>query len=187
MNTLKTTLAIAALALASITVVPNQASACGVIGCILNEVAPGSGLLMEDPIGHDWVRRFDVEEANGKAAAERQSINNSALEGLIPDLGNSHDDDASVSTGGIVVVAAGAVAVRSEVGNVCLTPYGRSVPGPYQPVGTSCYIWDSYGRQVWGLHHSGPATPKRPAQGHRHEDAQNYPRHRSTDPLLRIG
>ena len=145
MNTLKTTLAIAALALASITVVPNQASACGVIGCVLNEISPGLGDAADD-----W------NDRNGNIFDHTLAA---AAEAVAPGVGTTMEAYWAAQRAGTFDNFQGGGAPGGSwpqqkqsqpMGNVCLTQVGRSQPGPYMPVGSSCYSWDQYGRQVWG-------------------------------------
>lgn len=144
MNTLKTTLAFTALVLASITVVPNQASACGVIGCFLNEVAPGLGDAADD-----------LHDASGNPLDQAAPI---IAEGVLPGSGvfvagaqQMQRAFNNFQGGGAAPGGSWSQQKQSRpMGNVCLTQFGRSAPGPYQPIGTSCSTWDPYGRPVWG-------------------------------------
>lgn len=115
----------------------------GFLGDIVNQVASGVGTQLDqlnhhlgNPVDHAIAAGADVLAPGAGSALETYWAAQRA--GLL-NGGNRPSNGQSPSWQN-----------QPTMGNVCLTVLGPSSPGPFMPLGSPCFTWDMYGRQVWG-------------------------------------
>jgi hypothetical protein len=118
---------VAALSLSSV-----SAHACGVVGCLLDSVAPGVGTALD--------------RANAQAGQPFDHAAAAALDSFVPGAGRLLEGGWALQRSGMLPniqdgsqgFQTRSVAPNVAMGNFCVTNMGVFGPGPWNPVGSFC-------------------------------------------------